>query len=117
MFAAQPSQAEPLPSEGADHPMEWVPTAGDAPQRQTIRPITGQVAVKAPTAFPLEYFDNPELELVPPRQRLAEAPPGAGLQAVSRFYDTQGSFSWAPCTVLRCSEYAPPPAPQPDSTH
>ena len=52
-------------------------------------------------ALPLELFDNPETEVVPPEDRIKGCPsiqPGA--VARSRFYDSRGDFAWAPCFVI-----------------
>jgi len=50
----------------------------------------------------LEYFDSPDLEIFDPVTKLTNAPlvtGSPGLHARSRFYDTSGAFSWAPCIV------------------
>lgn len=58
--------------------------------------------MKPNRALPLELFDNPETELVPPEERLLRRQPGApGVAAHSRYYDTQGHCKWAPCWVLQ----------------
>ena len=52
-------------------------------------------------ALPLELFDNPETEVVPPEDRIKGRPsdqPGA--LARSRFYDSRGDFAWAACFVI-----------------
>lgn len=59
-------------------------------------------------ALPLELFDNPETEVVPPEDRIkgrADGQPGA--LARSRFYDSRGEFAWAPCFVLAYDRYKP----------
>lgn len=57
-------------------------------------------------ALPLELFDNPETEVVPPEDRIkgrADGQPGA--LARSRFYDSRGDFAWAPCYVIAYDRY------------
>ena len=52
-------------------------------------------------ALPLELFDNPETEVVPPEDRIKDCPKGQpGALARSRFYDSRGDFAWAPCFVI-----------------
>ncbi len=69
---------------------------------QSVRPNTGQIQTKTSTTLPLEYFDSPDMELVPPAQRLAAG--GGSSAGFSRFYDAQGAFTWAPCTVVQYDE-------------
>lgn len=59
------------------------------------------LGIRPSKKLPLELFDNPELEQVQPQERLARVPHGEpGIPARSKFYDTAGNFSWAPCHVL-----------------
>ena len=52
-------------------------------------------------ALPLELFDNPETEVVPPEDRISNrASDQPGASARSRFYDSKGAFAWAPCFVI-----------------
>ena len=59
-------------------------------------------------ALPLELFDNPETEVIPPEKRISQtATDQPGVLARSRFYDSRGQFAWAPCYVLaydRCHQ-------------
>lgn len=77
----------------------------------TVRPRTGQIQTKSTTTLPLEFFDSPEMELVPPEQRLATATAAMedqgqpGPLGYSRFYDAHGGFRWAPCFVLQYDRY------------
>jgi hypothetical protein len=92
-------------------PFGWVPdeqctsgermAAGAAVQR--VRPKTAQIRSRTATSMPLEYFDSPDMEQGDLQQRLFEAQTAgaAGLQALSRFYDPQGAFTWAACVVLQ----------------
>ncbi|EFJ50021.1 hypothetical protein VOLCADRAFT_117040, partial [Volvox carteri f. nagariensis] len=89
------------------HPLGWVPV--EETQFSTrLRPRTGQLPVRTTTSMPLEYFDSPEMELISPEQRLEAAAAGGpaaggkgpdGVLAYSRYFDSKGSFSWAPCFV------------------
>lgn len=57
-------------------------------------------------ALPLELFDNPETEVIPPEERISNRPsdqPGA--LARSRFYNSRGEFAWAPCFVIAYDRY------------
>jgi hypothetical protein len=69
----------------------------------SVRPRTAQIRSRSATSLPLEFFDSPEMEQVDIQQQLQEAAAagGPGLQALSRFYSPDGSFSWQPCTVLQ----------------
>jgi hypothetical protein len=92
-------------------PFGWVPdeqgssgesmAAGAAVQR--VRPKTAQIRSRTATSMPLEFFDSPDMERCDFEQRLFEvqAAGAAGLQALSRFYDPQGAFTWAACVVLQ----------------
>ena len=52
-------------------------------------------------ALPLELFDNPETEVVPPEDRIKDCPSDqSGALARSRFYDSRGGFAWATCFVI-----------------
>jgi hypothetical protein len=91
-------------------PFGWVPdeqcSSGDsiaADAAVRVRPKTAQIRSRTATSMPLEYFDSPEMEQGDLQQRLfeAQAAGAAGLQALSRFYDPQGAFIWAPCIVLQ----------------
>ena len=65
------------------------------------------MAFKHNAALPLELFDNPETEVIPPERRISQkAGDQPGALARSRFYDSRGQFAWAPCYVLaydRCT--------------
>ena len=66
-----------------------------------------EMPIKHNRALPLELFDNPETEVVPPEDRIngrASGQPGA--PARSRFYDSKGEFAWAPCHVIAYDRYA-----------
>lgn len=114
-------QHEPL-ADGADpqiktdpsqDPFGWVPEVHSAEGGQMdsradgheayVRPRTAQIRSKTATSLDLELFDSPEMEQVDIPQQLHDAiAAGApGIEAVSRFYSTDGSFTWAPCTVLQ----------------
>ncbi|GFR44543.1 hypothetical protein Agub_g5814 [Astrephomene gubernaculifera] len=89
------------------HPLGWVP-AEDQQLGTRLRPRTGQLPVRTTTSMPLEYFDSPEMELIAPERRLAEAREAAaaaggqvppGVLAYSRYFDATGTFSWAACYV------------------
>lgn len=69
-----------------------------------MRPKTAQIRSRTATSMPLEYFDSPEMEQGDLQQRLFEAQAAGhvGLPALSRFYDPQGTFTWAACNVLQC---------------
>eukprot|EP00798_Chlamydomonas_sp_ICE-L_P023581 gene23581-9109_t len=91
------------------HPYGWVPPVEQEPGATALRPRTGQIQTHSSTTLPLEFFDSPEMELTPPEQRLEEGkaadPNGRGPVGFSRFYNTDGEFSWSPCTVLEyCRE-------------
>jgi hypothetical protein len=110
--------ADPL-----QNPFGWVPEQSDAAgccndgstaagdqegaaapaQISSIRPKTAQIRSRTATSLPLEFFDSPEMEQVDIEQQLQEAAEAGepGLQALSRFYSPDGSFSWKPCTVLQ----------------
>lgn len=114
---AAASCADPL-----QNPFGWVPdeqastaagadsstAAGDVDAAasgriSSVRPRTAQIRSRTATSLPLEFFDSPEMEQVDIQQQLQEAAAagGPGLQALSRFYSPDGSFSWQPCTVLQ----------------
>ena len=58
-------------------------------------------------ALPLELFDNPETEVVPPEDRINNRPHGyPGAVARSRFYNSRGEFAWAPCYVIAYDRYS-----------
>ncbi|KAL0050690.1 hypothetical protein WJX82_005287 [Trebouxia sp. C0006] len=60
-----------------------------------------EMPIKHNKALPLELFDNPETEVVPPEDRINGRPSGQpGAPARSRFYDSKGEFAWAPCHVV-----------------
>ncbi|KAA6419936.1 MAG: dynein heavy chain axonemal [Trebouxia sp. A1-2] len=60
-----------------------------------------EMPIKHNRALPLELFDNPETEVVPPEDRINSRPSGQpGAPARSRFYDSKGDFAWAPCYVI-----------------
>lgn len=65
--------------------------------------------IKHNRALPLELFDNPETEVVPPEHRINTRPSGQpGAPARSRFYDSRGEFAWAPCYVIAYDRYVLP---------
>lgn len=65
--------------------------------------------IKHNRALPLELFDNPETEVVPPEHRINTRPNGQpGASARSRFYDSRGEFAWAPCYVIAYDRYVLP---------
>ncbi|KAG2430891.1 hypothetical protein HXX76_009864 [Chlamydomonas incerta] len=90
------------------HPLGWVP-AEETQMGTRLRPRTGQLPVRTTTSMPLEYFDSPEMELVQPEERLRRAREAAevegrgagagpvGVPGFSRYFDTSGTFMWAPC--------------------
>jgi hypothetical protein len=53
------------------HPYGWVPV-DKRELRTTVRPTTGHVQTKTSTVLPLEFYDSPEMELVPPERKLAQ---------------------------------------------
>jgi len=66
-----------------------------------------EMPIKHNKALPLELFDNPETEVVPPEDRINGRPIGQpGAPARSRFYDSKGEFAWAPCHVIAYDRYA-----------
>lgn len=66
-----------------------------------------EMPIKHNRALPLELFDNPETEVVPPEDRINSRPSGQpGAPARSRFYDSKGDFAWAPCYVIAYDRYA-----------
>ena len=66
-----------------------------------------EMPIKHNRALPLELFDNPETEVVPPEDRINSRPSGQpGAPARSRFYDSKGEFAWAPCHVIAYDRYA-----------
>uniref|UniRef100_A0A383V949 AAA+ ATPase domain-containing protein n=1 Tax=Tetradesmus obliquus TaxID=3088 RepID=A0A383V949_TETOB len=106
----QPAAAADAADAAQAAPFGWVPdeqqstaagAAGAAVQR--VRPRTAQIRSRTATSMPLEYFDSPDMEQSDLQQRLfeAQAAGSAGLQALSRFYDPQGAFTWAACVVLQ----------------
>ncbi len=118
-FVLDPEGAE-LQADRA-HPLGWVPGA-DQQLGTRLRPRTGQLPVRTNTSMPLEYFDSPEMELVPPEERLAAGMAAAaeteagqagangngagqgaeaakGVLGYSRYFDAAGTFTWAPCYV------------------
>ncbi len=106
--AAELTNAEP------GHPLGWVPSEeGELGTR--LRPRTGQLPTRTTTTMPLEYFDSPEMELTPPEERLA-AGGGAGVPAFSRYFDSAGSFTWAPCTATEYDRCGRPSAGEGAST-
>jgi hypothetical protein len=65
-----------------------------------------EMPIKHNRALPLELFDNPETEVVPPEDRINSRPSGQpGAPARSRFYDSKGGFAWAPCHVIAYDRY------------
>jgi hypothetical protein len=83
----------------------WVPGTDDRNVGESVRPRSGQIQTKTPTTLPLEYFDSPDMEIIPLSARLeASAAAGVPLRAYSRFYSAQGAFTWAPCNVLEYDE-------------
>lgn len=89
-------------------PKEQSPDAADG-QPAKVRPATAQMRSKTAVSMPLEYFDSPDMEQCDLAQQLfeAQAAGAPGLQAVSRFYDPQGAFAWAPCVVLQYDRCVP----------
>ena len=53
------------------HPYGWVPI-GPGELKATVRPSSGHMQTKSATVLPLEYYDNPEMELVAPEKKLEE---------------------------------------------
>lgn len=51
------------------NPFGWVPVAADA-METVVRPGSGQIQTRSATVLPLEYYDNPEMELLPPEKKL-----------------------------------------------
>jgi hypothetical protein len=98
-------------SESAEqNPFCWVPDSVNSidtfaeATTTSVRPKTAQIRSKKPTSLPLEWFDSPDMqEQSRLQQQLFEAQAAgtAGLPALSRFYSPQGSFSWAPCTLVQ----------------
>ncbi|KAG1667278.1 hypothetical protein FOA52_012567 [Chlamydomonas sp. UWO 241] len=90
----------------ADNPFGWVPSdeqvvAGGG----SMRPSSGHMQTQGATVLALELFDSPDMELIAPRDKLSgDWGDKPGPPASSRFYDTNGGFSWAPCYV---TEYEP----------
>lgn len=69
-------------------------------------------------ALPLELFDNPETEVIPPEERIDSRPSGQpGALARSRFYDSRGQFAWAPCFVIAYDRYVGQPVCYQKSRH
>lgn len=65
-----------------------------------MRPYARELPTKASETLPLELFDNPEFETVPPEQ-LILGPDGAlGARARSRYFLQSGEFTWKPCSAL-----------------
>ena len=65
-----------------------------------------EMPIKHNRALPLELFDNPETEVVPPEDRINRPSGQPGAPACSRFYDSKGEFAWAPCHVIAYDRYA-----------
>ena len=65
-----------------------------------------EMPIKHNRALPLELFDNPETEVVPPEDRINRPSGQPGAPARSRFYDSKGEFAWAPCHVIAYDRYA-----------
>jgi hypothetical protein len=121
--ALSPADAAVGCADPLQNPFGWVPEELDAAGRDndgstaagdqeaaaahtqisSIRPKTAQIRSRTATSLPLEFFDSPEMEQVDIEQRLQEVAESGmpGLQALSRFYSPDGSFSWNPCTVLQ----------------
>ena len=51
------------------NPFGWVPVGADA-METVVRPGSGQIQTRSATVLPLEYYDNPEMELLPPEKKL-----------------------------------------------
>ena len=71
------------------HPYGWVPI-GPGELKATVRPSSGHMQTKSATVLPLEYYDNPEMELVAPEKKLEEV--GLGRVGMGR----EGSSIWPP---------------------
>lgn len=120
--ASSPADAAVGCADPLQNPFGWVPEEPDAEGRDndgtaagdqeaaaaqaqisSIRPKTAQIRSRTVTSLPLEFFDSPEMEQVDIEQQLQEVAEAGmpGLQALSRFYSPDGSFSWKPCTVLQ----------------
>lgn len=103
----QQASAEATAESAEQDPFAWVPgeqQTDDAEESfARVRPKSAQIRSKTATTLPLEFFDSPEMEQCDVDQRLFEAQAAGkpGLAGFSRFYDPQGAFSWAPCTVLQ----------------
>ncbi len=64
----------------------------------SVRPTTGQIQSRTTTTMPLEYFDNPDMELVTPEKRLENGP----VQGYSRFYTVQVRTAFFCALVCVC---------------
>jgi len=52
-------------------PFGWVPV-GVSELNTTVRISSGHMQTKSATVLPLEYYDNPDMELVTPEEKLKQ---------------------------------------------
>lgn len=64
-----------------------------------MRPYARELPTKSSETLPLELFDNPEFETVPPEELILTAEGVPGARARSRYFLQSGEFTWKPCTV------------------
>lgn len=114
-------------------PFEWVPCDSHAqvaagasdmrsPPRMRVRPRSAQLRSHSTVSLPLELFDSPDMDQAHPQALLAAAAERhaaqaghssgesvsgapAGVAALSRFFEPNGTFTWAPCTLLEYDGY------------
>ncbi len=49
-----------------------MPSSSSPAQPASLRPSSGSQQTKSATVLPLEFFDNPEMELVQPEDRIKQ---------------------------------------------
>ena len=106
-FPPKPALSKTTDGVHGSHSKTFAPTesAIQTAIEQTGKSLSDARALDMPfkhnKALPLELFDNPETEVVPPEDRVkARSSDQSGALARSRFYDSRGNFAWAPCFVI-----------------
>lgn len=55
----------------SSNPYGWVPV-DQSELKTTVRPSSGYMQTKSSTVLPLEYYDSPDMEIVPPEEKLEQ---------------------------------------------
>lgn len=80
--------------------LSWVPAVSGNEAGFYARPSSRELPTKASEHLPLELFDNPEFEPIPPEQLILQEDGQPGAAARSRYFTQDGQFTWAPCSVM-----------------